>query len=134
MPHGLQQSGFFLSTWQAHGNCYGISWHEYEKTRVLQNEHQQQTALLCSVSRTAVADFERRFKRVVTVLVSVPPEILAQRLNARARETEAEATKRLKRAALPVQAKELILFDNSAPLAESVSRFFILLEELLNKP
>ena len=130
----LQQSGFFLSTWQAHGNCYGISWHEYEKTRVLQNEHQQQTALLCSVSRTAVADFERRFKRVVTVLVSVPPEILAQRLNARARETEAEATKRLKRAALPVQAKELILFDNSAPLAESVSRFFILLEELLNKP
>ena len=71
---------------------------------------------------------------MVTVLVSVPPEILAQRLNARARETEAEATKRLKRAALPVQAKELILFDNSAPLAESVSRFFILLEELLNKP
>ena len=62
------------------------------------------------------------------------PEILAQRLNARARETEAEAAKRLKRAALPVQAKELILFDNSAPLAESVSRFFILLEELLNKP
>ena len=101
---------------------------------MLQNEHQQQTALLCSVSRTAVADFERRFKRMVTVLVSVPPEILAQRLNARARETEAEATKRLKRAALPVQAKELILFDNSAPLAESVSRFFILLEELLNKP
>lgn len=128
----LQQSGFFLSTWQAHGNCYGISWHEYEKTTVLQEQNQQQTPLLCSVSRTAIADFERRFDRVITVLVSVSPVILAQRLSARARESEAEAATRLQRADLPVQARELIRFDNSAPLAESSGRFTMLLEQLLN--
>ena len=130
----LQKSGFFLSTWQAHDNCYGISWREWELAQERQGKDERNTALLCSISRTAVADFERQFARVVTVLVYVPPEFLAQRLKGRARETEVQAAKRLERATLPVKAKELITFDNSAPLAENTQRFTALLEDILKQP
>lgn len=129
----LQKNGFFLSTWQAHDNCYGISWRELELAQERQGKDERNAALLCSISRTAVADFERRFQHVYTLLVSVPPEILAERLSARARETAGQAALRLQRASLPVQARELISFENSAPLAESANRFVRLLESLLAK-
>ena len=127
----LQNNSFFISTWQAHNNCYGIPWSEYRLAQTAQGAGCQHAALLCSISRTAVADFEHRFQQVYTVLVNVPPEILAKRLRVRGRETEAQAALRLERASLPLQARELVHFDNSAPLAESACRFIALLESIL---
>ncbi len=129
----LEANALFVSTWQAHGNRYGIGWREYRQAQAWQNRAETEAALLCSVSRTVIADFERQFTRVITLNIFVPPEILAERLEKRGRETKTQAAGRLARADLPLTASNLIVFDNSAPLAESAARFIAVLDSILNK-
>ncbi|NLZ17619.1 MAG: AAA family ATPase [Desulfobulbaceae bacterium] len=131
--HCLQANGLFVSTWQAHGNRYGIAWREYRLAQALQGGLQTEAALLCSVSRTVIADFERQFKRVITLHVSVAPDILAERLKKRGRESPTQAAGRLARADLPLMASNVIHFDNSAPLAESAGLFIATLENILSQ-
>ena len=121
--HHLTQTGFFLSTWQAHNNLYGIANHLFF-------EHHDYTTVICSVSRTAIADFENSPLRCVTLLVTADADILRQRLEIRGREDAADIHNRLARSQLAVAAGNLITFDNSADLDHSSAAFTSLLTNL----
>lgn len=119
----LKNSGFFISTWQAHNNYYGVPGYVFQ-------DKKKSNVLLCSVSRTAISDFEEEFEDTTTIFISVKEEILKQRLLGRGREDEVAVQKRLKRALLPVKAKDLIYFDNSSSLHDSRDKFIELLASL----
>jgi len=122
----LRNNGFFLSTWQAHNNYYGIPHHAMTDTNGV-------GALLCSISRSAVGDFERIFERTTTILVTAREEVLLQRLKSRGREDEAGMQYRLARAGRSPVARDLIRFDNSYDLERSTAMFIQLLESLGNR-
>lgn len=119
----LKKSDFFISTWQAHQNHYGISRHAI-------NGNSGHQSLLCSISRDAISDFETTFAHTTTIHVTASMDALRQRLRMRGREQASEIEKRLERAAKPVRAKDLITFDNSSDLQRSITNFIALLENL----
>ncbi|MDJ0623218.1 MAG: hypothetical protein QNJ17_09640 [Desulfocapsaceae bacterium] len=116
----LKKCGFFISFWQAHQNYYGIGAYILEEVNGLET-------VICSVSRSAIQDFESRSEQTTTIEVTASDEILRARLLSRGRETAADVDKRLARARQPVVAKNHIIFDNSLPLEESCTRFTSLL-------
>lgn len=120
----LEKQGYFLSHWQAHGNLYGVP-----KTELAEGEWDGITVV--SISRTKVTDFERHFDRVVTLNISVPPEILRKRLRKRNREDLEDIEKRLSRNNLQVTASQAISFDNSKDLSVTANRFVELLDSFL---
>lgn len=122
----LGKAGFFLSTWQAHDNFYGIPDHAL-------GDKDGPGIAICSISRSAVGDFERRFEHTTTILVTAREEVLRQRLERRGREDETAVQNRLSRARRPVVARDLIRFDNSVDLDRSIAMFIELLETLSNR-
>ncbi|MBE0583135.1 MAG: hypothetical protein IH612_05160 [Desulfofustis sp.] len=121
----LQRADFFMSSWQAHGFDYGIARSDCFPINGAR-------AVLVSVSRTAIADFECRLDEVVTIQVWAALEVLEQRLHRRGRENGASIRRRLQRAIVPVQARRLVPFDNSGELRVSQESFVGLLERLVN--
>ncbi len=119
----LNNAGFFLSTWRAHDNFYGIPYHALAESGGV-------GGVLCSISRSAVGDFERHFPHTTTILVTAREEVLRQRLKGRGREDASAVRKRLERAGRPVFARDLVIFDNSRDLERSTSMFIELLERL----
>ena len=119
----LGNAGFFVSTWRAHDNLYGIPYHALVDT-------DGSEGVVCSISRSAVVDFERRFAHTTTILVTAREEVLRQRLQRRGREDEKAVRKRLARADMAVVARDLVVFDNSQDLERSVAMFIELLERL----
>ena len=122
----LDRARFFVATWQAHANMYGVPRSELMRSHGLQRA----PVKLCSVSRTAVSDFEREFPDTTTIEVTADKSVLVARLSGRGRETAEAIGKRLARADLKTRARRLITFDNSGNLEESRSRFIRLLEQL----
>ncbi len=122
----LKSRDFFVSSWQAHQNLYGIARHSFEQASPA-------TTFICSVSRGAVADFEALCPQTATIEITARPEVVARRLRARGRESDAGIAHRLKRADRGVKALHLIRFDNSAPLEQSHPAFLRLLLSL-HKP
>lgn len=122
----LKENDFFVSHWQAHGNCYGISRTEF-------CDLPQKALSIVSISRENVTDFEQRFEDVTTLCLTVDSEILRKRLKKRGREDDAAIKKRLQRAALPVTAQNLLLFDNSEELTISGRQFVNLLDSLIKE-
>lgn len=120
----LETGGFFLSTWQAHGNRYGIANHLFR-------DQQPYTTLICSVSRSVIGDFEKKNPHATTIEITVSQDALRNRLKVRGREQSADIDKRLKRANQPVIARNLHRFDNSVPLEKSGPRFIALLKSLI---
>ncbi len=119
----LCRGGFFLATWEAHNNLYGIPHHIFTTNKA-------PSAIVCSISRTAISDFEKVYSDTITINVTVNDEILRERLITRGREDTLSINKRIQRAKLPIQSKKLIAFDNSAALSESKRGFTSLLYNL----
>ena len=122
----LKQLNFFISTWQAHGNHYGIPCHALASSGSLKGYD----LLLLSISRSAIVDFEQRHDTVTTIQIMVKEDVLRERLESRGRENNLEIRQRLERAQQTVVARDLITFDNSADLDRSRVNFNILLEKL----
>lgn len=120
----LEGASFFLSSWRAHGNCYGIPHHEV-------NANGYRTTIT-SVSRSAIADFERPYLNPVTIVVTARPEVLKQRLAARGRESARDIEARLARAQQQLQNHDHIIFDNSAKLEQTTKEFISLVDRLHN--
>ena len=119
----LQSCGFFLATWEAHNNLYGIPHHIFTTSEASRT-------VICSISRTAVEKFEEVFPDSTTIHITTDNEILKQRLSRRGREDENSIIKRIQRSKLPVKSKNLITFDNSVTLEESKQKFISLLCKL----
>ena len=108
----LKHNSYFASSWNAHGNSYGIA------RRFLTTGTN-----VISISRSKIKDFEKQYDNVYTINITIPKEILKQRLLFRGRETKEEIEKRLSRSYEKIEAKNLINFDNSTSLEESTKRF-----------
>ncbi len=122
----LEGAGFFISTWQAHNNCYGIAHH------CISACHKDAT-LVCSVSRSVIRDFEIQCDNCTTIFVTAAIEVLKKRLQNRGREEKKDIEKRLSRAKIDVEAKKLITFDNSEDLEHSMAAFNALLKHVSRK-
>jgi len=115
----LKEDDFFVSTWEAHTNKYAIA------------KNQIKNGLnLISISRGAIKDFENYFDNVITIEITLPRNILYERLKNRGRENEEQIQQRLKRSYKKIDANNIIQFDNSGSIEESTIRFIKLLKEI----
>ncbi len=120
----LQEHDFFISSWQAHGNSYGIGRSEFSK--ICGN-----SLVIISISRTKIADFENLFPDVTTLCIQVEESVLKNRLVTRGREDSSAIESRLRRYAIPFSARKLLMFDNSASIEHSGEQFISLLSSIL---
>ncbi len=80
-------------------------------------------AVVCNVSRAAVAEVRRLYRPSLVVLVTARPETLAARLAARGRDDGASRRERLARSAVAEVAFEPdATIDNDGALDEAVAR------------
>lgn len=115
----LQTNGFFISSWYAHGNSYGIS-----KSSIKTGSN------IISISRSKIEDFESNYNNVITINITVKKDVLRKRLENRARESKEEIENRLNRTYPELNCKNLIHFDNSSSLEVSIEKFNELIKSL----
>lgn len=106
----LAQSGAFAVHWKAHGLGYGIPADVHDD---LAAGH----VVIANGSRSALEAFHAAFPNLLVVNVTARPEILAQRLAARGRETAADIQARLRRSPEPLPPYlNVVGIDNSGVL------------------
>lgn len=88
----LRDAGAFALWWQAHGLYYGIP----ASINAALNEGR---VVVFNGSRGVLAEATRKYPQLQTLLITASPEVLAHRLAARGRESEADIAARLRRAA-----------------------------------
>ncbi len=115
----LEKNNFFISTWNAHNYFYGIA-----KNSITEELN------IISISRAKIKDFEKQYKKVYTINITLNKNDLKQRLEKRDRETKEEIEKRLNRSYEKIEAKNLIEFENNKNLTESVEEFLKLLKQI----
>jgi ribose 1,5-bisphosphokinase len=82
--------GEFAMNWEAHGHSYAMS-------RAIEDDIRAGLTVVANVSRTVVDAMRRAYADVVVVSITAPPEILGQRLAARARSSDGQIEHRLRR-------------------------------------
>jgi ribose 1,5-bisphosphokinase len=93
-PDGFRAAlarGDFAMHWEAHGHCYALP-------RAIEDEIRAARTVVVNVSRTVVDAMRRAYADVIVVQVTAPPEVLAERLTARARGSDGQIEQRLRRA------------------------------------
>jgi phosphonate metabolism protein PhnN/1,5-bisphosphokinase (PRPP-forming) len=114
--------GAFALSWQAHGLSYGLP-------RMIDRAIADGQVVIANVSRNLVAEARRKYPRTVVVNVTASEAVLAQRLRARGRESEASIAARLRRAdAHPLQ--DGVLIDNSSTIGEAGDKFVAVLRQI----
>ncbi|RXJ98432.1 hypothetical protein CRU98_10375 [Arcobacter sp. CECT 8986] len=115
----LRKEEFFISSWCAHNNFYGIAKSSIEnKINII------------SVSRSVIKDFENIFDNVYTINITLEKSSLKNRLIKRKRESLEEIEKRLQRADFELKAKNLINFENDKPILESAKNLKNVIEKI----
>jgi ribose 1,5-bisphosphokinase len=84
-------SGAFAVHWEAHGHGYALP-------RAIDDELRAGRTVVANVSRTVIDAVRRAYADVTVVSITAPPEILQQRLAARARDSDGQIGQRLDRA------------------------------------
>ncbi|KQS72009.1 ribose-phosphate pyrophosphokinase [Rhizobium sp. Leaf371] len=111
------EQGAFAVHWEAHGLHYGIPAACHAKLK-------DGRTLVANGSRAVLEKFREAFPRVAVVNIVASPEVIAARLIARARESEAEIRQRLARQVPDMTSDpHLTTIDNSGPLEEAGERF-----------
>lgn len=82
--------GDFAVHWDAHGHSYALPLEINDDIRAGR-------AVVANVSRTVIAALRRTYANVVVVAITAPPDVLAQRLAARARHSDGNIADRLAR-------------------------------------
>jgi ribose 1,5-bisphosphokinase len=120
----LDRAGAFAVSWGAHGLNYGIP---AEVDRYLAEGR----IVIANGSRSALDRFEAAFERVKVVNVTARADVLAERLEARGRETREEIVKRLARGSLTVKGDHDVTdIDNSGALEIAGGKLIALIETL----
>lgn len=113
-PHAFaaaEESGAFAVSWEAHGLSYGIP---VETLAQLERG----LTLIANGSRAALPRFRAVFPRLTIVNIVASPAILAQRLAARGRESEADIRARLSRQTMTAaDLPDVVTIDNSGDLS-----------------
>jgi len=120
----IEADGGLALRWQAHGLSYGIPVAELSGIDA-------GAVVIVNVSRAAIAVAEQLADRVVVLNITAPVAVLAQRLAARGRETEADIAARLKREApLTAERAEIVTILNDRSVAESSGELLAVLRGL----
>jgi ribose 1,5-bisphosphokinase len=82
--------GDFAVHWEAHGHSYALPLEINDDIRAGR-------AVVVNVSRTVIAALRQAYANVVVVAITAPPDVLAQRLAARARHSDGNIAERLSR-------------------------------------
>ncbi|MEW2919250.1 phosphonate metabolism protein/1,5-bisphosphokinase (PRPP-forming) PhnN [Ruegeria sp. ANG10] len=111
----MAADGTFTLNWAAHGLFYGVP-------SSINSLRQHAAAVLVNLSRSVLAQAQEVFGDLVVISLTADPEVLAQRLSARARESSTEQARRLARAKtpLPEGLARVIEIDNSGPLDATI--------------
>jgi ribose 1,5-bisphosphokinase len=81
----------FAVQWEAHGHCYALP-------RAINDDIRRGRTVVANVSRTVVDAVRRAYTAVTVVSITAPPDILAERIAARARSSDGQLADRLRRA------------------------------------
>ncbi len=93
-PEAFRQArahGDFAVHWEAHGHGYGLP-------RAIDDDIRAGRSVVANVSRGVVDAMRRGYAEVTVVSITAPPEVLAERLAARARSSDGQLADRLGRA------------------------------------
>lgn len=103
--------GAFALHWPAHGLLYGIP-------KEIAAQRQEADALLVNLSRSMLMRAQEVFGDLIVISLTADPEVLAQRLSLRGRESASDQVRRLGRAGIPLPEglNRVIEVDNSGPL------------------
>lgn len=112
----LRNDNYFIASWSAHNNLYGIA-----KNQI------QEGLNIVSISRSAICDFERHYEDVTTIEITLSKEHLYQRLKNRNREDEEAIQERISRSYPAICAKRFIQFENDKAIEEAVADFIRIL-------
>ncbi|MBZ5763482.1 MULTISPECIES: phosphonate metabolism protein/1,5-bisphosphokinase (PRPP-forming) PhnN [Rhizobium] len=121
----MERAGSFAISWDAHGLKYGIP-------AAVRQELAQGNIVIANGSRSVLDRFKAAFPRLTIINVTARPEVLAERLEARGRETRADILKRLERGSLTVQGDfDVVTIDNSGTLDAATHAMIDALEAIL---
>ena len=110
-------AGDFVLDWQAHGLSYGIP-------VSVEDLLAQGTTVIANLSRGMIAAARGRFDPFRAIVVTAPAQVLAQRLAARGRESEAGIAARLDRAGYAAPTgPDVYTVDNGRRLEDGVAAF-----------
>lgn len=118
----IEAADGFMVSWRAHGLCYGLE--KSLETDLARGRH-----VIANVSRAVLAGLIERFPSYCIVEINAAPEILAERLAHRGRESAADIAERLAREAseYPPGAKRITLLNDRTP-EEGVARLLAILK------
>jgi len=117
-----QRAGQFALVWQAHGLSYALP-------AQIDTEIAAGKIVVANISRQIIDDLADRYAHFVLVVVSAHRDVIAARLKARGRETDAEIVARLERIAVEDTVRyEAIRLENSGPKEVAGERFVSILK------
>lgn len=109
----MAESGSFAVSWEAHGLRYGIP------SRTLMQIANGQL-VIANGSRSALPRFKAAFPAMTVINITARPEVLAERLEARGRETREEILGRLERSSPTLDGDyDVVTIDNSGTLEDA---------------
>jgi len=82
--------GEYAMHWEAHGHCYALS-------RAIDDDIRAGRTVVANVSRTVIGALRSAYTNVVVVLITAPPDVLAERIAMRARSSDGRLEGRLRR-------------------------------------
>lgn len=108
--------GIFAIHWRANGLSYGI-----EKQALLPLEKGK--SLVINGSRAALTDFRSLFQPISIVLITAKPELIAERLQKRGRESANEVQHRIERSsAYQVTGKDVTVIENNGAVEDAANK------------
>jgi ribose 1,5-bisphosphokinase len=117
-----REAGAFSLVWQAHGLDYALP-------RSIDAEIAAGKVAVANISRQLIDQLKARYENFLLVVVSAHRDVIAARLKARGRETDAEIVARLERIAVEDTVRyEAIRLENSGPRERAGERFVSILE------
>ena len=80
----------FAMHWEAHGHSYGLP-------RAIDDDIRAGRSVVANVSRTVIETARHSYANVVVIAITAPPEVLAERIQMRARSSDGNSEQRLGR-------------------------------------
>jgi phosphonate metabolism protein PhnN/1,5-bisphosphokinase (PRPP-forming) len=119
-----KQRGAFALDWEAHGLCYGVP-------VAVEAAMAAGRVVVVNTSRQVIELALRKYPRCCVLLVTASPQVRAQRLVGRGRETADEVAARLRREGAVIPAGvEAVTIDNSGSLEDGIAGFVAALRQL----
>jgi ribose 1,5-bisphosphokinase len=118
-----RRKGEYAVDWEAHGHCYALH-------RAIDDDIRAGRTVVANVSRPVVDAMRRAYTSVVVVSITAPPEILAQRLAARARGSDGEIEHRLPRAVDEIAAEPDVTIFNVGSVEDRAREFVQVIRDI----